>query len=134
VGEALASVAHHVPRESLFITSKLWNTFHNPDDIEPTLDQTLYHLQTNYLDLYLIHWPVAQHKDGSLDYDLTENPVRTWRKLESLVRMGKIRNIGVSKYVSRPLSLLDLFTSLLSALIYDDYRILLPRVYLFALS
>jgi diketogulonate reductase-like aldo/keto reductase len=134
VGEALASVAHHVPRESLFITSKLWNTFHNPEDIEPTLDQTLSHLQTNYLDLYLIHWPVAQHKDGSLDYDLTENPVRTWKKLESLVRMGKIRNIGVSKCVSRLLSLLDLIVSLRSALIYDDYRISLPRVYLFALS
>jgi diketogulonate reductase-like aldo/keto reductase len=133
VGQALASMAHHIPRESLFITSKLWNTFHNPDDIEPTLDQTLSRLQTNYLDLYLIHWPVAQHKDGLLDYDMTENPVRTWKTLESLVRMGKIRNLGVSKFVSRLLSLLDLIMSLLSALIYDDYRTLLPRVYLFAL-
>lgn len=107
VGEALASVAHHVPRESVFITSKLWNTAHNPDDIEPMLDQTLSRLQTNYIDLYLIHWPVAQNKDGSVDYDLTENPARTWWTLESLVRRGKIRNLGVSKYVSWPLSLLS---------------------------
>jgi diketogulonate reductase-like aldo/keto reductase len=59
VGEALKSMSHQVPRESIFITSKLWNTFHSPEAIEPSLDETLSRLQTNYLDLYLIHWPVA---------------------------------------------------------------------------
>jgi diketogulonate reductase-like aldo/keto reductase len=95
-------MAHHVPRESLFITSKLWNTFHNPDDIEPTLDETLRMLQTEYLDLYLIHWPIAQTPTGGgmnvVDWDLTERPIKTWLKLEELVRAGKIRNIGTSKY------------------------------------
>jgi diketogulonate reductase-like aldo/keto reductase len=103
VGSALQDMAHHVPRESLFITSKLWNTFHNPEDIEPTLDETLRMLQTEYLDLYLIHWPIAQTPTGGgtnvVDWDLTERPIKTWLKLEELVRAGKIRNIGVSKYV-----------------------------------
>jgi diketogulonate reductase-like aldo/keto reductase len=104
VGSALQAMAHHVPRESLFITSKLWNTFHNPEDIEPTLDETLRMLQTEYLDLYLIHWPIAQTPTGGgtnvVDWDLTEQPIKTWLKLEELVRAGKIRNIGVSKSVS----------------------------------
>jgi aryl-alcohol dehydrogenase-like predicted oxidoreductase len=53
-----------------------------------------------YLDLYLIHWPVAIDKEtGKVDDYLTEHPVKTWKVLEELVRKGKIRNIGVSKYV-----------------------------------
>jgi diketogulonate reductase-like aldo/keto reductase len=103
VGEALQAISHHVPRESLFITSKLWNTFHSPELIEPTLDETLSRLQTSYLDLYLIHWPVAFDDEDShsnqhrIDWNLTENPIKTWKKLEEMVRIGKVRNIGVSK-------------------------------------
>lgn len=97
VGDALQAASHQFPRESIFITSKLWNTFHAPEDIEPTLDETLARLQTTYLDLYLMHWPVAQDHSGAVIEDLTENPIRTWKKLEELVNKGKIRNIGVSK-------------------------------------
>ncbi|KDQ07520.1 hypothetical protein BOTBODRAFT_192345 [Botryobasidium botryosum FD-172 SS1] len=94
-----------VPREELWLTSKLWNTFHAPEDIEPKLDETLRRLQTSYLDLYLIHWPIAFFPDEpqKIDYDLTNNPYPTWKKLEELVDKGKIRNIGVSNFNIRRL-------------------------------
>ena len=45
-----------VPREEIWITSKLWNSFHAPEDVESTLDESLSRLGTDYLDLYLMHW------------------------------------------------------------------------------
>ncbi|KAF9235671.1 NADP-dependent oxidoreductase domain-containing protein [Melanogaster broomeanus] len=98
VGQALKESA--VPREQLWLTSKLWNNFHAPEDIEPVLDQSLSMLGTDYLDLYLIHWPVAFKKEGVnvVDEDLTSDPYPTWKKLEELVDKGKIRNIGISNF------------------------------------
>ncbi|KAG5654321.1 hypothetical protein H0H81_004740 [Sphagnurus paluster] len=95
VGEALR--ASKVARKEIWLTSKLWNTFHAPKDIEPSLDESLSRLGTDYVDLYLIHWPVAQNQDGTINKELTEDPYPTWQKLEELVAKGKIRNIGVSK-------------------------------------
>ncbi|KAG6829785.1 hypothetical protein H0H92_003440, partial [Tricholoma furcatifolium] len=95
VGKALR--ASGVPRKDVWLTSKLWNTFHAPEDVEPALDESLSRLGTDYLDLYLIHWPVAQNQDSSLNWELIDDPYPTWQKLEELVEKGKIRNIGVSK-------------------------------------
>jgi len=102
VGKAIKE--SNVPRSDIWLTSKLWNSFHAPKDIERVLDESLARLGTDYLDLYLIHWPVAFKDGGGIDLDLTENPYPTWQKLEELVEKGKIRNIGVSNFNIRRLN------------------------------
>ncbi|KAJ5810273.1 uncharacterized protein N7503_002491 [Penicillium pulvis] len=97
-----------VPREDIFITSKLWNTHHHPDHVEEGLNQTLKDLQTDYVDLYLIHWPVAfEHTNETLTptdpvtkrFRIADVPVAdTWAALEKLVAAGKIRSIGISNF------------------------------------
>ncbi|KAJ5532362.1 hypothetical protein N7494_008914 [Penicillium frequentans] len=97
-----------VPREEIFITSKLWNTHHHPDHVEEGLNQTLKDLQTDYVDLYLIHWPVAfEHTNETLTptdpvtkrFRIADVPVAdTWAALEKLVVAGKIRSIGISNF------------------------------------
>ncbi|KAJ9245773.1 hypothetical protein DTO169E5_492 [Paecilomyces variotii] len=97
-----------VPREQIFITSKLWNSHHHPDHVEEGLNKTLKDLQTDYLDLYLIHWPIAfEHSDETLfpidpvtkRFRLADIPISdTWAALEKLVKAGKIRSIGISNF------------------------------------
>ncbi|KAI0365357.1 hypothetical protein BV20DRAFT_973384 [Pilatotrama ljubarskyi] len=98
VGKALKETG--VPRDQIWLTSKLWNTFHAPEDVEAALDESLQKLGTEYLDLYLIHWPIAFKKgsDNVVDEALTRNPYPTWKKLEEMVDKGKVRNIGVSNF------------------------------------
>ncbi|WP_375481041.1 aldo/keto reductase [uncultured Jatrophihabitans sp.] len=88
VGEAVASSG--LDRSDLFITSKLNNGFHRPDDARRAFDQTLSDLGLDYVDLFLIHWPLPTRYDG--DY------VSTWQTLEEFYRDGRSRSIGVSNF------------------------------------
>jgi len=95
-----------VPREEIFITTKLWNHKHHPDDVEGAVDASLKDLQTDYVDLFLMHWPVAWErgdspfpfKDGKAIVDDKTTYIDTWKALEKVHKSGKVRAIGVSNF------------------------------------
>lgn len=88
VGKAIAEAG--IPREELYITSKLANANHRPDDLRPSFEQTITDLGVDQLDLFLIHWPLPTLYDG--DY------VSTWKTLTELVAEGHLRSAGVSNF------------------------------------
>jgi len=107
IGEALAKAFREgwVKREELWITSKLWNDCHEEEHVLPALQQTLEDLQLDYLDLYLVHWPVAVKK--GVDFASTkedfltseEAPLAgTWSAMEKAVDSGLAKHIGISNF------------------------------------
>ncbi|MCG8394634.1 MAG: aldo/keto reductase [Pseudomonadales bacterium] len=115
IGQALEDVfaAGTVSREALWITSKLWNSDHAPKDVQPALETTLRNLKLDYLDLYLMHWPVALKKgvpfpqSGDDMVSLSELPVATtWAAMEDLVDKDMTRQIGVSNFSVKKLQAL----------------------------
>lgn len=81
----------HVPRSDLFITTKIWNNAQRLGDVEGSFARSLERLMTDYVDLYLIHWPVP----GCY--------LSTWKELENLYKQGRARSIGVSNFEIRHL-------------------------------
>jgi 2,5-diketo-D-gluconate reductase A len=79
-----------VDRSDVYVTSKLNNGFHQPDDARRAFDATLAALGSDYVDLYLIHWPLPTRYDGDF--------VSTWRTLEEFAGDGRARSIGVSNF------------------------------------
>ena len=87
-----------VKRKDIFVTSKLWNDMHRPNDVEVALTQTLNDLGLEYLDLYLMHWPVALEKNG-VPIPIEELPIsETWKAMEKCVDKGIVKHIGVSNF------------------------------------
>jgi alcohol dehydrogenase (NADP+) len=116
IGHVLrAAIRAGLPREELWVTSKLWNDRHGEDDVLPACRQSLDDLGVGYLDLYLIHWPLPNYHAPGCDVDsrspdarpyLHAEYMRTWRQMERLVRMGLVRQIGVSNMTIPKLELL----------------------------
>jgi alcohol dehydrogenase (NADP+) len=107
VGSALQAglAAGGLAREDIFVTTKLWNSNHRPERVEPAFKASLNRLGLDYLDLYLIHTPFAfqagdeqdpRDRNGDVLYDHGVTLFDTWRAMESLVDHGKCRAIGLS--------------------------------------
>ncbi|OCF45949.1 aldo-keto reductase [Kwoniella heveanensis CBS 569] len=103
VGEGIKDSG--VPRSEIFLTSKVWSSYH--DRAEECLDITLKDLGTDYLDLYLVHWPVrlapnGTHplfpvkEDGSRNIDWEWDQSKTWEQMEAVLAKGKVKAIGIS--------------------------------------
>jgi len=117
VGEGLRAAvqAGVCRREEVWVTSKLWNTYHRQEHVRPALERTLRDLQLDYLDLYMIHFPIAlkfvpleeRYPPGWFFDPAAPHPkmepdtvpiAETWQAMEQLVRDGLVRNIGVCNF------------------------------------
>jgi len=104
VKEAIKQRKGQLKRSDIWITSKLWNTHHEPSRAREQIDDILSELQVDYLDLLLIHWPVSWRWDGKTMLpddrtpDTSHTVMDTWRVMESYVKSGKVRSIGVSNF------------------------------------
>jgi 2,5-diketo-D-gluconate reductase A len=97
VGEAIKQSG--IDRSEIFITSKLHNSLHKTDDAKQAIKDTLERIETDYVDLFLIHWPLPSLYDG--DY------VATWKLLEEFKANGQAKSIGVSNFQIEHLKKLD---------------------------
>lgn len=84
-----------IKREDIWITTKLWNDHHDPEDVVPQLKESLQKLNLEYVDLYLIHWPCA-FKKGTFQIDKSFKFIDTWKAMENVVKLGLSKRIGVS--------------------------------------
>ena len=116
IGGSLKTVMENgVPRQELFVTSKLWNDCHGEADVVPAFEKSLKDLGLEYLDLYLVHWPFPNHHApgvGVTSRDSHARPyihtdyMKVWRLLEGLVDRGLVRHLGTSNMTIPKLRLL----------------------------
>jgi diketogulonate reductase-like aldo/keto reductase len=91
-----------IPREQIFITSKVWNTHHGYENTMRAFDSTLKNLGTDYVDLYLIHWPIAKNFKEFYPSVMLD----TYRALETIYKSGLAKAIGVSNFLAHHLKTL----------------------------
>ena len=114
VGSSLKTIQERgIPREELWITSKVWNDRH--DDVIASCRQSLVDLKLDYLDLFLVHWPFPNSHGKGVDVHSRDphakayihaDYMQTWRQMEELVRLGLVRHIGTSNMTVPKLKLL----------------------------
>eukprot|EP00879_Flechtneria_rotunda_P030345 GHRR01032968.1.p1 GENE.GHRR01032968.1~~GHRR01032968.1.p1 ORF type:complete len:299 (+),score=105.12 GHRR01032968.1:711-1607(+) len=102
VGQGLADFIATGRRSELFITTKVWNTHHKPEDARLSVLQSLKDLGVEQLDLVLVHWPFAWLPGSDFKGIVTPDPsvslVDTWRGLEALVDAGLVKSLGLSNF------------------------------------
>lgn len=113
VGEAVRDFLKENPsvkREDIFICTKVWNHLHEPEEVKWSLNNSLENFGLDYIDLFLVHWPIASEKDDKnmpklnekgqyvIKDELTKNHKPTWGAMEELYKEGKVKAIGVSNW------------------------------------
>ncbi|ORZ22535.1 NADP-dependent oxidoreductase domain-containing protein [Absidia repens] len=104
VGKAIKDSG--IPREEIFVTTKLTESFHKPEHVQPAIELSLKNLGLDYVDLYLVHWPFAtEFKGFKVSSHMTGPTTRvdvpiidTWHAMEKLVDLGLAKSIGVSNF------------------------------------
>ena len=116
-GRAIAKAIElgYVKREELFVLSKLWNKYMNPEEVIPAFEDSLKMLGLDYLDMYVVHWPWPNfHVPGSTGDAVNDHAVpyihesfmNVWEKMTELKKSGKVRNIGTSNQTRKTMELL----------------------------
>lgn len=105
-----------IRREDIFVTTKLWNTYHHPDHVQQAFEKSLENLDIEYIDLYLMHTPMGYRYKGwtpedLMPYDLDGklefsdvDYVDTWKAMEQLLKTGKVKSLGVSNFNSEQIT------------------------------
>jgi len=142
VGEALRGglASEHISREDIFVTTKLWNTNHRPERVQPAFEGSIGRLGLEYLDLYLIHTPFAflpgenpdpRDSNGKVIYDTGVTLLDTWRAMEQLVEGGRCGAIGLSDITLKELLPLYEAATIKPAVVQVESHPYLPETELF---
>jgi diketogulonate reductase-like aldo/keto reductase len=142
VGDAVRDFLAQTPsvtRADIFICTKVWNHLHEPSQVHWSLQNSLEKLKMDYVDLFLVHWPIAAESDDAhmpklgqdgkyiINHALTQNPEPTWRAMEDINKAGKARAIGVSNWTVEGLKKLLSFADIKPTLNQIEIHPFLPN-------
>ena len=126
-------------REDVFVCTKVWNHLHEPEEVRWSLNSSLEKLGLDYVDLFLVHWPIAAEKDEHnmpklnangqyvIKKELTENHEPTWRAMEEIYAQGKAKAIGVSNWTVPQLKQMKTFAKVQPAVNQIEIHPFLPN-------